>query len=169
MASTLLPFSSPSPSDSSLALLYGSRCFTRAKIRRLPGALSTLCTLGSSRTAASTIAKASPAGKGISIWRRWRFASELASMLFAMRRTRCTWENAVPIAEPTMAIAATMNIHVCPLPMMEAHRMTPRRNARAQAAVMRATKSADFMGARISSAAASFPEGAMEAGLSAAK
>jgi hypothetical protein len=145
VASTLLPFSSRSSFDCSLALLYGSLCFTRAKTLRLPGALSTFSTLGNSRMAASTITKASPAGKGISICRRWRFARALVSALLAMRRTRCTWENAMPSAQPTVARAATRNIHVCPLPMMEAQRMTPRRNASAQARVIRATKSDDFM------------------------
>src|SRR5258708_31394257 len=115
----------------------------------LSRALSTPSTYGNSRIAASTMAKASAGGRGISIWRRCRFAKVVESILSAMRRTRRTWEKARMI---TMIIVTTTKKPKTP-PGVRAkrlcHRMMTRTISADQARAMRVMKKNDFMPCRI--------------------
>src|SRR5690606_24949568 len=71
-----------------------------ARTCRLSRALRTSSTPGSSRIAASTRSKASPASSGISIRRFWRLSSVSLSIRPAISRTRCRCENAPAITRP---------------------------------------------------------------------
>src|SRR5258708_28299641 len=115
----------------------------------LSRALSTPSTYGNSRIAASTMAKASAGGRGISIWRRCRFAKVVESILSAMRRTRRTWEKARMI---TMIIVTTTKKPKTPpgvRPKRLCHRMMTRTISAHQARAMRKMKKKDFMPCRI--------------------